>query len=698
MTLRDGTRLPWKVWTPIPLAALLLLTVGITQTGARADYQQDLTTAIAKDMSGLDAKGAVTLKGLFGLANGTRSTFVGGKLTDADNSVFAQARAKAISLQDAPDASFAGQLGTYLKDSATTVGGRAYLADLVPSIEMNAPGLLTNTEHQLWLNRREYAYTMADGKTLAEIQGIDLNAAEKSVAPLEESAGKDPIKPQALPGPKGGWNNDPYLYYDASKKLHVFFQYNPFASNWNHMHWGHLTLDKGQISNHVTALEPRPEQGYDHNFSGSILANKIPNPANPSQQVNASFFTAPGTGEKGFTTFFQAPPVVMAVTSDPTLDKWEATRYTVTDQNTYQNKKDTINGDQVTNRYDMRDPIVFQRDGKYFMIVAGTAVPGRVGQGVIALLKPSDPKDLSKPWTYVGDMFRHPQQSIDQGGPGILETPSLQRIGTKDVLVFGAQRGSTQGPLRGFNNYQGLQYFVGTFDSNTGKFTPDSTEPSYFEYGGKSVYAMNSVAKPGAPGKATLDAWIHGFDGLSGWKDTARGWNGRLTLPMTMSLVQGKPYVAPDEQLAAKRGKSWYAKESFNVSPNQPTRTSITERTLDIRTRVLLNSATSATLAVLAKADGTGGIPIVFDGLNVKVTDPETKDTETLPLFTSKAASVDLEVLVDRSVVAVFANGKMLHKVVNPPKGGSTSFADGVALSGAGGPVTFSQFDANSLK
>ncbi len=664
-----------------------------------AAEQQALSTAISKDMGNLDAKEAVTLKGLFGLADGTRTSFIGGKLSDADNTVFAQARAKAISLQGVADGSFADQLGAYLKNSATTKGGRAYLADLVPSIEMNAPGLLANTEHQLWLDRREYAYTTADGKSLDQIQAIDLDSAEKSVAPLEDSAGKDPIKPQALPGPKGGWNNDPYLYYDASNKLHMFFQYNPFAPSWNHMHWGHLTMDKGGITNHVTALEPRPEQGYDHNFSGSILANKIPSPANPSQEVTAAFFTAPGTGEKGFPSFFQAPPTMMAVTSDPALDKWDAKRYQVTDQNTYQNKKDTINGDQVTNRYDMRDPIVFKRDGKYFMMVAGTAVPGRVGHGVIALLKPSDPNDLGKPWTYVGDMFRHPQQTIDQGGPGILETPSLQRIGNKDVLVFGAQRGSTQGPLRGFKGYQGLQYFVGNFDSSTGKFTPDSTEPSYFEYGGKSIYAMNSVAKPGAAGKATIDAWIHGFDGLSSWKDTARGWNGRMTFPLTMSLQQGKPYVVPDEQLAAKRGKSFYANGSFTVPPNQPTRTKITERTLDIRTRVTLKSAaTSGTLSVLAKADGTGGIPVSFDGLNVTVTDPETKDTETLPLSTSKTASVDLEVLVDRSVVAVFANGKMLHKVVNPPKADSTSFADGVALSSAGGPVTFSGFDANSLK
>jgi len=325
------------------------------------------------------------------------------------------------------------------------------------------------------------------------------------------------------------------------------------------------------------------------------------------------------------------------------------------------------------------------------MITAGTAVPGRVGSGVIAILRPSDPDNLGKPWIYIGDMFRHPQPALADGGPGILETPSLQRIGDRDVLVFGAQRRPSEGNLRGFGFHQGLQYFVGTFHADTGAFEPDSTEPGYFEHG-RSIYAMSATAKPGATGQATVQAWIRGFDELPIWNDRPRGWNGAITLPHTMTLVDGRPHVAPDEQLASKRGRAWYRQASFSISPDARTQTVIRERTLDIRTQIILGpQATSATLWVLTRSDGAGGVPIVFDGQAIEILD------ERMPLFTAKTTSVRLEVIVDRSVVIVYADGKMLHKVVTPPVQPGGAYASGVALASAGGAAVFLQFTANTL-
>ncbi len=653
--------------------------------------QRDLAAAIATDLGALDEGEAITLQGLFSLASGTRTAFIGGKLSNHDNLVFARSRMAALTLAREADADFTARLRAYLKQCATTRGGRAYLADLIPSIEMNAPGLLPNVAHTLAVHRGEYAFTTDDGLDLDQIRAIDLGAAEKSVAALAELASTDPIKPRALPAPSGGWNNDPYITYDARGQLHVFFQHNPFAASWNHIHWGHLVMSNGGIVNRPIALEPRPEDGYAHNFSGSILANKIPSPRDRSRLVTAAFFTAPGTGENGFVTFLQAPPTVMAVTADPALDTWQAERYTVTDANTYRDKIDAIHGDRVENRYDMRDPIVFRRDGKYFLLTAGTALPGRVGAGVIAILRPSDPDNLGKPWIYIGDMFRHPQRTLADGGPGILETPSLQRIGDKDVLVFGAQRKPSDGNLRGFGFHQGLQYFVGTFDAATGAFHPDSTEPGYFEHG-RSIYAMTATAKPGSAGQATIQAWIRGFDELSVWNDRPRGWNGAITLPHTMTLVGGRPHVAPDEQLQHKLGRAWYRHASLAVSPGARTKTVIQDRTLDIRTQIALGAETTrATLAVLANRDGTGGIPISFDGHDVEILD------ETLPLFTTKTSSVHLEVIVDRSVVIVYADGKVLHKVINPPIQPGGAYASSVALASAGGPAAFTQFTAHTL-
>jgi beta-fructofuranosidase len=672
------------------ISALLALFVFTPIAADASDYRQLLEQAIAADLSNLDAAELSTLQGLFDLAKGTRHEYIGGKLTSQDNVDFAHARQRALALLSVDPQRFGAELQNFLYGSAATKGGRAYLADVIPSIEMNAPGTLSNVAHQLFLQRGEYAFTTADGFSLKDLQKIDLAAANISVAKLALLARNDETRPAVLPAPIAGWNNDAYLVYDqAGKDIHIFFQHNPFAQSWNHIHWGHLVIDnRAKVSHRPIALEPRPEEGYNHNFSGSISPHKIRHPNKPWQLVTPAFWTAVGTGENGFVSFLEVPPTVMAVTADPRLDTWEAKRFTIHDKDVYKNKFDTINGDFVENRYDMRDPILIERSGTFFLIVAGTAVPGRVGEGVIALLKPSNPYNWAEPWVYVGDMFRHPR-ALANGGPGILETPNLVRIGGKDVLFFGAQRRPSEGNLAGFGNHEGIEYFVGTFDPRTGKFTADIYKGAngYFEYG-RSFYAINATQGPRGKG-ATYVGWIKGHESREDWNDFERGWSGAITFPTKMTLVRGVPYVELDERVAKLRHEVLAYNEKHHFAGTRLT--GIENRTFEITSKLNLGKSDSMTITVLANKDGTVGIPITFDGFRLWV------DDEFIPLFDKLEKRVSIRVIVDRSVVIVFVNGKSLTKTVTPPKDGA-SYADNVVLSTVGSESYWDKFWAYSLE
>ncbi len=216
------------------LSVLLTLFLLAPITAKAKDPGHLLKDAIAVDLSNLDADELSTLQSLFGLANGTRNEYIGGKLTEQDNRDFGDARRNALALLSVEPQDFAGQLESFLNDSAETKGGRAYLADAIPSIEMNAPGSLPNLAHQLFLHRGDYAFTTADSFTVDDLQQVDLGAGNISVADLALLAKNDETRPAVFPVPLGAWNNDAYLVYDENgEDIHIFFQHNPFAQNWN---------------------------------------------------------------------------------------------------------------------------------------------------------------------------------------------------------------------------------------------------------------------------------------------------------------------------------------------------------------------------------------------------------------------------------------------------------------------------------
>ena len=115
-----------------------------------------------------------------------------------------------------------------------------------------------------------------------DLQGIDLNAFylnvrfgrepiawdKMQVANEYDATNTDYYRPLFHHTPAYGWMNDPNgMFYDEQAGLwHLYYQYNPYASKWQNMTWGHST-SKDLLHWDVAAdlLDYRTE---DHNLVG----------------------------------------------------------------------------------------------------------------------------------------------------------------------------------------------------------------------------------------------------------------------------------------------------------------------------------------------------------------------------------------------------------------------------------------------
>src|SRR4051812_22109661 len=60
-----------------------------------------------------------------------------------------------------------------------------------------------------------------------------------SAAAQSPTSYQEPFRPQFHYTPAKNWMNDPngLVYYEG--EYHLFYQYNPFGSQWGHISWGH---------------------------------------------------------------------------------------------------------------------------------------------------------------------------------------------------------------------------------------------------------------------------------------------------------------------------------------------------------------------------------------------------------------------------------------------------------------------------
>ena len=330
-----------------------------------------------------------------------------------------------------------------------------------------------------------------------------------------DTTNREQFRPVYHHTPLYGWMNDPngMVYQDGV--WHLFYQYNPFGSQWENMNWGHSTSrDLIHWEAQPIALEP---DALGSIFSGSCVIDKD-NTAGFGAGAMIAMYTSAGQnqsqsiaystdGGKTFTTYAGNP----VITQDAP---------------------------------DFRDPKVFwfEQTKRWIVVLA-------VGQEVQFYSSPN-----LKDWTYESSFGR------EYGNhDGVWECPDLlpmtlnaklsNSTSKKWVLLLNINPG---GPFGG----SATQYFVGQFDGH--KFTCEDapSETKWMDYG-KDHYA--TVTFSNAPDNRTVAiAW------MSNWQYAnqvpTKQFRSANSIPRDLHLMQldGETYLVstPSKEMLDMRGKA----------------------------------------------------------------------------------------------------------------------------------------------
>ena len=257
-----------------------------------------------------------------------------------------------------------------------------------------------------------------------------------SAAAATSSSYQELFRPQFHYTPAKNWMNDPngLVYYKG--EYHLFYQYNPFGSQWGHMSWGHaVSRDLVHWRELPVAI---PEQGDEMVFSGSAVVDKR----------NTS-----GLGTRA------NPPMVAIYTAAKPGSQAQALAYSTDRGRTF--KRYSGNPVLDIGSGEFRDPKVFwYAPAHEWRMVVSKAVERK-----IAIYRSPNLKD----WTHLSDFG--PANATG----GVWECPDLfplavdgKRKKTKWVMIVNLNPGGIAGG-------SAAQYFVGDFDGT--RFTAENAKP-----------------------------------------------------------------------------------------------------------------------------------------------------------------------------------------------------------------------------
>ncbi len=435
-----------------------------------------------------------------------------------------------------------------------------------------------------------------------------IREAHKAIRQEAPAAQADPTRPVYHFMPEARWMNDPNGCFFADGWFHVFYQLNPYGNEWGHMHWGHArSRDNVTWERLPVALWPDTGKGEHHCFSGSAVQD-----GDGNWQLWYTSVTGAGEDHKVPAKFNGQ---VMVKPMDKDFIKWGKATADPVDSPTLPNG---VDGYEWRNY--IRDPAFFKAGGRTFMLLGITGTDS-VG-GNVAPVYEAKNSQLTE-WEHRGNMCDY-----------AWDCPQMIPFGEKWMYIM------TWDPPP--------QWFLGTFDPGTAKFTRESGGRLDRSKEYKTVSFLTDDT-----GRHIVYAWIHPTK-------QAKGWNNCFALPRVLTLGEdGRPVQKPVPELAKLRGG--------HAGVNDLTGSQVLDikgDTLEIMAVFKHLDKGPAGLRVRRSDDGSRALEIRCHrgGVNAFGTHLPAK-----PEGGNKALTVHL--FLDKSVMEVFVNGgkETAARVMYPP-------------------------------
>ena len=494
---------------------------------------------------------------------------------------------------------------------------------------------------------RIYGRALAD-EEIAALANLTISAIPDSAIGLENILTGDVYKTQYHGGPYQHWMNEPHapVYYNGM--YHLFFQSNSVGTYWRNICWGHLvstdTVHWHPVRDAIVPTENSVVPDGVWSGGATLDQNGVP----------VLFFTAGNDSfrKDGLISNQNIGAAFPKDLSDPELLDWVICEDLAIVQQPGQGRPG-----------EFRDPHIWREDGKWYMLICSGSSETTGGTALLYVtdtleVKPDGTIDMA--WEYKGPVYEMPDQSVVYGTSW--ELPILLPLSNREGTITRYAFFISPAPASIADNK--VYYWLGDFDRETGRFTPDAAmqgAPRLLDYG-SNVFTGPSVLADPVTGRICLFSIMQ--DQRTGPEEAAAGWAHCVGLTRNLYLNDAGDDVciAPDPRLYSLLGEKLLDLESVSLEEANEALADIQGDLLYIRAEVeaeegavfgltcLAGGRRNQTTLTVYSAKGTmdGYTSNRGKGAAVSVVEGPVQMTD---------GRMTMEVFIDRSLVESFFNG-----------------------------------------